>query len=443
MRTLVRRTRWWALLAAPLVLALAACEPVAHSSFTVRESPASAVTFRLLSGDASQVVVTATAAGATVPGPGVWRVDRSDGSVVELPAGEPTKISSDGERVLVGTSLWSSGSVLTPPSTVMSEQLSFALFVDTDGQVKTWETATGTVTPVETGFPRPAGTTSAIAKGVSDDGRTVQYELQGSNRIERFVDLDAGAAVDRPNGDGSSGQMDRFVLAARGDAFLHIHQVCDLVLDPEPHDLCDPSWAELVKLPSGAVARRYTNPDGGTGMRLTDRGFVSASGQVAWVHREQWQARCTADPTPVGCVTSAQMVTIWEHGDRSFSLPTSPFPSIGTNDVDSVDVSARGRFLVADVHLSVYTFIDKQGLAGVIDRSTGSTENLWGNPLPPSYTETNSVTCSLLRGTPGSPCSLPAFAVGPQISDDGRVIATTSMSGKGWYEYEADPPAAG
>ena len=205
MRAFVGRTRGWALLAVPLVFALAACEPVTHPSFTVRESPESAVTFRLLSGDASQAVVTATAAGQTVPGPGVWRVDRSDGSVVELPAGEPTKISSDGERVLVGPSLWSSGSVLTPPSTVMSEQLTFALFVDTDGQVKTWETATGTVTPVETAFPRPPGTTAAIAKGVSDDGRTAQYELQGPNRIERFVDLDAGAAVDRPNGDDSFG----------------------------------------------------------------------------------------------------------------------------------------------------------------------------------------------------------------------------------------------
>ena len=163
----------------------------------------------------------------------------------------------------------------------MSEQLTFALFVDTDGQVKTWETATGTVTPVETAFPRPPGATAAIAKGVSDDGRTAQYELQGPNRIERFVDLDTGAAVDRPYGERTSAvRTDHFVLAARGDAFLHIHQACTLIVDDEPHELCDPSWAELVELPSGAVSHRYTNPDGATGMGLTDRGFVSANGRV-------------------------------------------------------------------------------------------------------------------------------------------------------------------
>ena len=217
MKRLVGRRGWLALIGLPLVLGLAGCEPVPHPSFTVRESPDSAVTLRLLSGSASHAVVTATAAGETVPGPGVWRVDRSDGSVDELPAGGPTRISSDGQRVLLtGPKLWSAGSVLTPPSGLLSEELTFALFVDTDGQVKTWEAATGTVTPVETGFPRPPGTTAAIAKAVSDDGRTVQYELRGSTRIERFVDLDADAVVDRPNADGGTLQaMDLFVLAAR------------------------------------------------------------------------------------------------------------------------------------------------------------------------------------------------------------------------------------
>ena len=63
MSRLVGRRRSLVLLAMPLVLGLAACEPVPHPTFHGAQSPASAVTFRLLSGDASQAVVTATAAG--------------------------------------------------------------------------------------------------------------------------------------------------------------------------------------------------------------------------------------------------------------------------------------------------------------------------------------------------------------------------------------------
>ena len=40
-----------------------------------------------LSGDGNYTVVAATAASDSVPGPGLWRVDRRDGTVVELPAG--------------------------------------------------------------------------------------------------------------------------------------------------------------------------------------------------------------------------------------------------------------------------------------------------------------------------------------------------------------------
>ena len=118
-------------------------------------------------------------------------------------------------------------------------------------------------------------------------------------------------------------------------------------------------------------------------MGLTDRAFLSASGRIAWVHRERCQGRCTNDPTPVGCVCGARTGHDLGGGYRRLSLPPSPIPWIGTNDVGSMDVSAPGRFLVADVQLSVYTFIDKQGLTGVLDRATDSTENLWTSPCHP------------------------------------------------------------
>jgi hypothetical protein len=188
------------------VTLLVACDPILHPEVTVREAAGSGVRFRLLSGDGNFVVVQASGPGATVPGPGWWRVDRRDGSVVALPdATGATRISRDGSRVLLaltagGPVVWADGTVLTPPAGAeFSDDLTFAVFVDADGTVKTWETATQAVAPVEPGFPRPRGTTSAAGKGVSDDGRTVQYTLSSAAPIERFVDLDAGVAVDRPN----------------------------------------------------------------------------------------------------------------------------------------------------------------------------------------------------------------------------------------------------
>jgi hypothetical protein len=88
-----------------------------------------------------------------VPRAGLWRVDRRDGSRVRLPDGDQaSRISRDGSRVLITTGdpstggtavLWSAGTLLSPPpGSQFSEDLSFGVFVDTDGAVKTWETAT-------------------------------------------------------------------------------------------------------------------------------------------------------------------------------------------------------------------------------------------------------------------------------------------------------------
>ena len=106
----------------------------------------------------------------------------------------------------------------------MSQDLTYGIFVDTDGVVKTWSTATQTVTSVEATVPRPAGYT-ALAIDVSNDGRTAHTRLFGPATIERFTDLDSATAVDVPNldaeGFGAQGYyLDRFVLAADGNAFL-------------------------------------------------------------------------------------------------------------------------------------------------------------------------------------------------------------------------------
>jgi hypothetical protein len=57
--------------------------------------------------------------------------------------------------------LWADGTVLTPPAGAgFSDDLTFAVFVDADGTVKTWETATQAAAPGEPGphdlpAPRP------------------------------------------------------------------------------------------------------------------------------------------------------------------------------------------------------------------------------------------------------------------------------------------------
>lgn len=387
-----------------IVTLLVACDPIPHPDVTVREVAGSGVRFRLLSGDGNYVVVQASGPGATVPGPGWWRVDRRDGSVVALPeANQATRVSRDGSRVLLEliaggpVVLWADGTVLTPPAGArFSDDLTFAVFVDADGTVKTWETATLAVAPVEPAFPRPPGTTAATAKGVSDDGRTVQYTLSSAAPIERFVDLDAGLAVDRPNQTSLGGGQfdDRFVLAANGDAFIHVHQTIDF--DPS-------SWAELVALPGGQSGRRFDNLTT-TGQLITGDPLIAANGKVGWIYTD-FRERCEDFPFPVPCTRASTAVAILANGYRTFDT--------GPNPLVSKDISAHGRFLVFDKRIEPADhFLVPRGPVRVIDWVTGTVE-------------------FLSQGSPG-------LTIDGQISDDQRLVATTSNDG-GWYEYAAAP----
>ena len=159
-----RRGLYAAALVCAVAIALAGCKPVLHTQATIVEPPGSPARIVLLSGDARYSVVVSTGPAATVPGAGTWRVDRGNRSTLQLPGGTPTEISYDGSRVLYGAAsllLWSNGVQLTPPTgTTMSQDLTYGIFVDTDGVVKTWSTATQTVTSVEATVPRPAGYTA-------------------------------------------------------------------------------------------------------------------------------------------------------------------------------------------------------------------------------------------------------------------------------------------
>jgi hypothetical protein len=393
------------------VMLLVACDPIPHPDVTVREAAGSGVRFRLLSGDGSFVVVQASGAGATVPGLGWWRVDRRDGSVVALPdANRAMRISRDGSRVLLELTaggpvvLWADGTVLTPPGGArFSDDLTFAVFVDADGTVKTWETATQAVAPVEPGFPRPPGTTAATAKGISNDGRTVQYTLSSAAPTERFVDLDAGVAVDQPIQPELGDPIfvhEGFVLAANGDAFIHVHEIGEIV---GPNLTLQESWAELVTLPDGQSARRFDNLTT-TGQPINGDPLIAANGKVGWIYAERGEL-CQPPLTDI-CITASSAVAILANGSRTFNT--------GPNPLGSKDISTHGRFLVIDKsNLPVGGSVEgARGPVRVIDWVTGTVETLTKEP--------------------------PSLTIGGQISDDQHLVATSTSDG-GWYEYAAAP----
>jgi hypothetical protein len=419
------------------VFALTACDPVLHPQFVVREGPSSPVTFELLSGDGNFAVVKSTAASTTVPGAGLWRIDRRDGSVVALPSGyRADAISQDGNRVLIqancctaGISLWSNGAVLSPPSGRFSEDLTYCLFVDTDRVVKSWTTADQSVHNVETAFPRPAGTTDAQANGISDNGRVVQYTLFGNHPIERFADLDTGHAVDVANLNGTgngtgSYTIDHFALAAGGTTFLHVHETgTSEGFTASP----DESWVERVALPTGTVIHRYTNTSGesfGTSAEAFGSSFISANGKVAWVYAETGE-ECPNSPKPAFCITASRVIAVFGNGARVFSAGADPVASIAA-------VGGSKRFLVVAKYATPISFQPLRGPVEVYDFATGTVETL-GAAAP--YAENDPSICNAFGKT--APCAIPAASVNAQMSNDNRVVATTTMTGTGWYEYSA------
>ena len=423
------------------VLLLAACDPVLHPEFVVREPPTSPVTFQLMSGDGRFSVLRSTGHSETVPSAGLWRVDRRTGRSVRLPDGErATKISRNGRRVLIATGdpstggttvLWAAGAVVSPPAgTQFSEDLTFGVFVDADGAVKTWESATQSIGLVEPGFPRPPGTVSATPKGISDDGRTIQYELQGSQPIERFVDLDAAQAIDRPNLNAGSEfgyVIDHFVLAASGNSFVHAHEAGHFDFTSCICSIVDESWAELVALPAGTPGRRYTNT---TGESIDRQMFIATDGNAAWIYQSR-QERCPNTPgITMICVVASTAVVVTHYGFRAFDT--------GPSALVAIDISSNGRMLLIDKGapgLPLGGSLLLPGPVQVIDWITGNVESL---TRADTYEETRDFICRIFLQQ--APCTLPASSNGAQMTDDLQVVGTTTSTGAGWYEYSVAPP---
>jgi hypothetical protein len=413
------------------VFALVGCDPITHPNFTSKAGPTSPVTFELLSGDGAFAVVRTTAAFGTLPGAGRFRVKRSDGTSDALPSsGTAVRISRDGSRVLISASgaptVWSSGTLISAPAGAQfSDDLTHAVFRDSSGAIKTWVTATQTVGDVETGFPRPAGTTSALPKGISNDGRTVEYELEGTQHVERFVDLDANQKVDQPN-QTSTGDVyvtDEFMLAAGGGGFVHMHEEGHFDFSI-PAQLIDESWAELMAVPSGSAGRRYDNTTQEGIVRL----HVSADATAAWVYQERHaldgEDGCPSTPAVMTCVVESHALLLRRNGWRTFNT--------GRGALDGSDAPPDARFLALTKNAFTYDSFRVDGPVRVLDWLTGTVESLTASE---NYTSSDAVVCAAHGRS--SPCTVPAESAQGQMSDDGRTIATTTETGSGWYEYTA------
>jgi hypothetical protein len=348
--------------------------PVAlFTNLDVVAAPGGGVDFKLLSADGNFAVVQAPS--------GPQRIDRRDETSVSLPTGAPSAISRDGSRVFLTSStpvLWSNGQVLNlPPGTVMSRDLTYGVFVDTDGLVKRWEAATQTVSDVETNFPRPSPVFGVHARDISDDGHMVEYSFNLSfNDLVRFADLDTQTAYDTPD----SNTGGHYRLAASGTAML---------------DLSHLDYANLISLPSGTVLNHFY--DTTFSFQMVD-GKISDSGDVAWVY----EAEIFVPPCNGSCTVSSEMVVLRPNGDTQLYFAASGDLTAGSMHIDS-----SGRYLL-------------------FSKDNASADP---HPYPVQVVDRLKPGVELLTASDGSHRSRSGY-----INDDGTVVATTSTGG-GWYEY--------
>ena len=246
--------------------------------------------------------------------------------------------------------------------------------------------------------------------------------------VERFVDLDTHQLVDRTstrNG-GAGYYVDRFALAASGNAFVHTHET-GFVDVPNEVFLLEESWSELVALPTGAVQRRFTN----TTQNSISKELISANGLKAWIYQASYgwsEPYCPESAMVSDCVVASRAVLLWRDGQLAFDL--------GEGALGSIDISSDGRFLLVDKeHIAFYGGVMPKGPVQIVD-AVASAETLSGSE---TYVETHNALKCRLFGVFDPPCTVPSLSVGAQVSDDLRVVVTTTDTGKGWYEYTAAP----
>ncbi len=370
---------------AALLLAATACDPIVHSNLVTRANPGDGANLKLMSGDGRYVVLSATAAGPVVPGAGNWRVNRETGAADALPAGTPKSISRDGSRVLIGSvNLWVDGTTSTATG-VLSPDLSAQAFVGSDGTVQTQDVVTGVTRPVETAFPRPAGSTPTVL-GVSDDGDTVMYRFDSTLRV---VDIEAGTFYDRAYD--IAGRSVEYRLSGSGTTLAITDHI---------------SWFNagltLIHVPSGDTIGSYTDTSASWSYDST---YLAHDGGSAWLtHRQvvgDGEGPCPSAPMSLSCVVDTEAIHVSAGGVKVFD-------TYGLRVVH-FSVTPNGRFALYTKEDSIYAGMGKPGPVTILDAwSTGiDSETLTSGP------------------------STPAFGF---MTDTGGLVATSSRTG-GWLEF--------
>lgn len=432
-----RRVRQLAAATTAMVLlaGLAGCR--LHTDFTVREAPDSAVTFRLLSGDGRFVVVTATAAGATVPGAGTWRVERATGAAVALPAAA-SRISADGRRVLLQDGrLWRDDGPMAAAGDTWSDDLTYRTYL-AGGRVTVQDATGGPPVDVEAAHPRPGDTTAATPVAVSDDGLTVHYRLtRAAGSVDRFVRLGLSPPLDLPAASSAGSTQHRYALAAGGAALLRTTLRLEPYEDPifGPGEILIDTTYDLVTVPDGAVTATWTvvSADTTPQQRWTTRALVSEDGRRMWVLATLVRTArdlCGTGPSPVPltCYLANTLTAVAAAGARSTSL--------GAGSVVGFDLTPDGMLAATDRRFPVPI-----GGGKYAPQITHAVEGAWETlGQGPTTTTSDAFTCSQMGAGP-APCTINQVGSDIQISDDGHVLAARSMTSTGWYDYvDTNPP---
>ena len=369
-------------------LVATACDPVLHPTFTTVEA-AGGPTLVGLSADGAYAFVRAPAAGATVPGPGYWRVDRTTHAAVALPdPATQIRRSSDGHRIWYqgsgfASSIWQDGATVVPPALIrMSEDLRWGTFVDLNGHVRRWSTATQTHQDIEVGFPRPTGfdgIEGGTNMGVSDDGNVIWFPMRNSSAEcrTRFINLALNRADDYP-------YCGLSLVVAPGTGTSHLFIPGRSLTSSFPYGVSfgGPSQIQLVNTVTREVVRvlEPTRPNA-----WFDGFAISANGWSFWAIQSTVDAPGPFPPAcgvphhpPCGPITVAARDAIAASPTALVVLPVDAGLTTGTRVESAVfSTTPNGRWLAYS-----------SGLPGaavhVLDRLTGSDDDV--TTLSPSPT---------------------------------------------------------
>lgn len=403
-----------------IVGVIVACQPVTHPTFVVVEPPDGVVRLLDLSADGRFAVVKATGAGQTVPGPGLWRVDRHDGTALALPSGSTfRKLSRDGRRVQVVTNgsdrLWTEGGVIDlDPGTVMSSNLLWGINTSLFSR-NVWrrDIAAGTHARIDAPYPRPPetpqvaeynSTTTRNAYGISDDGQIIWFGLSAPNSgqcvVSRLIDLVAGQADDVPCVDVVSTDGARML---RGDPQYVAPNVG--VLKFNSATVIDRASGATVISIETAHAFLYN-------LHLADDGRTLWAVDYLFPPPYPPVSRPCGSPgyPPCNGLSAVEVLAATPQSTVHFAA-SEPDMLLTEGDWNPsrVDMSPNGRFFA-------YLGEGNDDPLHVLDRLTGQDEILTGR--------------AMYLDVPSPPRSI-------GITSDGRTIASTSLQQDGWYEFLA------